>query len=322
MQAAPPGASYFGKLPSRGDFIRANAGGRAMREFDAWIQRGVREASQQFGSGLAAAFEASGPTCFFVEVPNAPHALAGALRPSRDRTGRRYPFLVAVEIEKQTLDGRRIPSWPDRYATFYHDAAALVDDAVEGRLAPEQLDSALQALRATYDRTPFPVDYEFRLRQAPADDLWSRTWGDAEDGRKYVLLKNLTEAVPQNGHGRAVKLPPLLRFPLPRPADGIDVSFWLETVWQLLGAPPHASAFYWSLSADGKGELLVAPSPSPPNVFVHLLGAEHPRPRVPRLDDASGQPAALAALALPARYGTLLEEDALSFCTFIERMSP
>ena len=322
MQVASPGASCFGKLPTRGDFVRFNAGGRAMREFDAWVQRGIMEAHRRLGSGLADGSEEAGAVCFFIEVPNAPHALVGALRPSRDRTGRRYPFLVAVEIEKRQLDGRRIPSWPERYDTFYRSAAALVDDAVDGRLTADDLGEALRTLRTVYDRTPFLVDYEFRLRQAATRDLWARTWGDAEDGRKYVVVKNLTEAFARTNHGRAAKLPAAFRLPLPQTPHGLDVSFWLETCWRLLGATPDAPAFFWSPSDEG-AELLVASSPLPAAVFVHLLaGGERPKGELLALDDANGQPAALAALALPARYGTLLEDDSLSLHAFIHRMTP
>lgn len=292
-----------------------------MRDFDAWVQRGITEARKQLGAGLADAFESAGARCFFVEVPNTPHALAGALRPSRDRSGRRYPFLIAVEVEKRQLDGRRIPSWPDRYDTFYRTAAALVDDAVEGRLAAEALPGELQRLRAVYDRTPFPVDYEFRLRQATSCDLWKRTWGDAEDGRKYIVAKNLTEAFDQRGHSRSAKLPSALCFPLPHPPQGLDVSFWLETCWQLLGTTPDAPAYFWSLSEEGGDSLVVAPSPLPTGVFVHLLATDQRDGTVVALDDANGQPAALAVLALPPHVGTLLEDEDASLQSFIHRMS-
>ena len=291
-----------------------------MRAFDAWVQQGIVEARRQLGPGLGAAFEAAGAWCFFVEVPNTPHALAGALRPSRDRSGRRYPFLVAVEIEKRHLDGPRIPSWPDRYDTFFRTAAALVDDAVDGRLADAELAGALQRLRAVYDRTPFPVDYEFRLRQAASRDLWARTWGDAEDGRKYVVVKNLTEALAQAG--RSAKLPSGIHLPLPQPPQGLDVSFWLETCWRLLGATPAAPSFFWSLANGGDEGLVLASAPLSPGVLAHVLAPEGRSGAVLALDDADGQPAALAALALPARYGTLLEDEGVSLHTFIHRMSP
>ncbi len=171
MQAASPGASCFGKLPSHGDFIRYNASGRAMQAFDAWVQKGIVEAQKQLGPDLVSAFEKAKTTCFFFDAPNAPHVLAGALRPSRDRTGRRYPFLVAVEVEKQRVEGRRIPGWPDRYERFFRAAAGLVDDAVDGRLDDGDLEEGLPMLQALHDATPFPVDYEFRLRQASAHDF-------------------------------------------------------------------------------------------------------------------------------------------------------
>jgi type VI secretion system ImpM family protein len=290
-----------------------------MRAFDAWVQQGLVAARRELGTGRDA-LEADRTRCFFVEVPNTPHALAGALRPSRDRSGRRYPFLVAVEIEKRQLEGPRIPSWPDRYDAFFRTAAALVDDAVDGRLADAELAGALHRLRAVYDRTPFPVDYEFRLRQAASSDLWARTWGDAEDGRKYIVVKNLTEVLAQAG--RSAKLPSAIRLPLPQPARGLDVSFWLETCWRLLGTTPDAPAFFWSLTGEGDDGLLLASAPLSPGVLVHLLAAGARSGAVRALDDADGQPAALAALAIPPRYGTLLEDEGVSLHTFIHRMSP
>ena len=290
-----------------------------MQAFDAWVQKGLIDAQQQFGPGLVAAFEGAGTTCFFLDAPNAPHVLAGAFRPSRDRTGRRYPFLVAVEVEKQRVEGRRLPGWPDRYERFFRSAAALVDDAVEGRLDDGELEEQLSFLRAIHDATPFAVDYEFRLRQASARDLWARTWGDAEDGRKYVLLKNLTEAFAAVANGRSPKLPGALDFPLSSDPRGLDVSFWLEACWALLGSPPDYASAFWSANEAGEARLLVAPAPPPATAFAHFLDAASVR-GVRVLDDAAGQPAALAALALPAQFGTLLEDDSLSLHAFVHRL--
>ena len=322
MQVASPGASCFGKLPTHGDFLRYNASGRAMQAFDAWVQNGIVEAQRQLGQDLVPAFEQAGTTCFFFDAPNVPHVLTGAFRPSRDRSGRRYPFLVAVEVEKRLVEGRRIPGWPDRYERFFRAAALLVDEAVDGRLEEGELPERLAFLRAIHDATPFSVDYEFRLRQAPAQDLWARTWGDAEDGRKYVVLKNLTEAFGAASNGRSSKLPGVLDLPLPVPPRGLDVSFWLEACWNLLGSPPDYTAVFWTaVGAAAEARMLVASAPPPATVFAHLLTGGV-GPGVLALDDAAGQPAALAALALPDRYGTLLEDDALTLHAFIRRLGP
>jgi type VI secretion system ImpM family protein len=320
MQADIPGASCFGKLPTHGDFLRYNASGRAMQAFDAWVQQGIVEAQRLLGQDLIPAFEQAGTTCFFFDAPNAPHVLAGALRPSRDRSGRRYPFLVAVEVEKRTVEGRRMPGWPDRYERFFRAAALLVDDAVDGRLEEGDLPERLAFLRAIHDATPFAVDYEFRLRQASAHDLWARTWGDAEDGRKYVLLKNLTETFGAASSGRSAKLPGALDIPLAPTSRGLDVSFWLEVCWHLLGSLPDYAAVFWTAPSATKARMLVASAPPPAAAFPYLLRAA-PGPGVHVLDDAAGQPTALAALALPAQYGTLLEDDALTLHAFIHRLT-
>lgn len=284
-----------------------------MRAFDEWVQRDVAQARSVSGEAPPEGTTA----CFFADMPGAPHALAGAFRPSRDRTGRRYPFLVAVEVEKRQVDGRRIPSWPARYRAFYDAAAGLVDDAVEGRLAEGTLAGRLQTLRSIHDATPFLVDYEFRLRQAPSRDLWARTWGDSEDGRKYVTLKNLTDALgrARNGHGH---LPAALRLPLPSATGDLDVSFWLETCWQMLGATPDAPLFFWTASPGASNTLLLAPVPPPRGLFT---AGPTLTDGVLVLDDARGEPAALAALALPPRLGSLLEHEAMTLLDFIRRIN-
>ncbi len=312
MQTVSPGAACFGKLPTHGDFVRHHAGGRAMRIFDEWVQRGIVQARS-----VSNGEEPSGPTlCFFADVPGAPHVLAGAFRPSRDRTGRRYPFLVAVEVEKRRVDGKRIPSWPTHYQAFYEAAATLVDDAVTGRLNDGELTGRLHTLGSIHDATPFPVNYEFRLRQASARDLWARTWGDSEDGRKYVVLKNLTDAFSRVQRGRG-RLPASLRLPLSASSSGLDVSFWLEACWRLLGTTPDPPVFFWTPSGGDNSLLLLSTAPPPRDLFTH--GAKL-ADGVLALDDAGGQPSALAALALPAHVGSLLEEESLTLLDFIRRI--
>lgn len=322
MQAASPSAACFGKLPTHGDFVRHHASGRAMQGFDGWVQQGLVRVRQH--AGRAEPGGDGGAVCFFVDMPGVPHALAGVLRSSRDRVGRRYPFLVAVEAESRRIEGRRIPSWPVRYARFYAAATAFVNEAVAGHFPEADVSERLAALRALYDGALFPVDYEHRLRQTPAETLWARTWGDAEDGRKYVVLKNLTDGL-ANARGRAPR--DAFRVPLPRDASNLDVSFWLEAYWRLLGRTPDQPALFWTTPddaalADGaEHALFIASAPPPADLLVHLHDAAVPADGTVRaLDDAHGEPAALAALALPARYGTLLEDDGLDLCAFLERL--
>jgi len=320
MQPAPPVAVCFGKLPTHGDFVRHRAGnpdsGRGLQAFDTWLQRGLVQARRRLGARFDAAFDAAPGLCFVMDPTAGEHVLAGALRPSRDSTGRRYPFLVAVSVLRSQVDGRRLPSWPLRYQAFFAEATALAADAVAQRLAGEHLPDRLAVLRDLFDDTPFLVDYEYRLRQARVWALWGRAWGASEDGRKYVLLKNLSEGFAA-ARGWPARLP--LRFPYPSAAEAMDASFWLETCWRLHGKPPAKPAFFWS-DADADGALLVSLEHPPPALFSHLFMSEVGADGCFYLDDPEGEPTALAALALPAMHTTLLENETLSYRAFIDQL--
>jgi len=321
--AALPVAFCFGKLPAHGDFVRQRVGnpdgdgGRGLQAFDAWLQRGLLHARKRIGPHFEAAFDAAPGLCFVMDPPAGDNVLAGALRPSRDAAGRRYPFLVAVSVPRHQVDGRRLPSWPLRYQAFFDEATALVADVVAQRLADEHLPDRLVRLRDLFDDTPFLVDYEYRLRQAQVWPLWCRAWGASEHGRKYVLLKNLSDGFAA-ARGWPARLP--LRFPYPSVAEAMDASFWLETCWRLHGKPPAKPAFFWS-EADTDGALHVSLEDPPPALFSHLFMSEVGADGCFYLDDPDGKPTALAALALPATFITLLEDETLSYRAFIDHLS-
>lgn len=318
MQVASPAAACFGKLPTHGDFVRHNVGvsdGRALQAFDDWVQRGLihaRRVDPQFDS----AFDKASGLCFVMDLRAGDSVLAGVLQPSRDSTGRRYPFLVTVLIPRREVDGRRLPSWPFRYQSFFAEAAASAADAVSDRLASKRLPERLAELCNLFDRTPFVVDYEYRLRQAPVWPLWERAWGTSEDGRKYVLVKNLTEVF-ATARGRPWRLP--LRFPFPSGAAAMDASFWLETCWHLLGNPPAEPGFFWP-ERDPEGALHVALAHPPPALFAHLISSAARDDGCFYLDDPGGEPTALSALALPPEHTTLLENETLSCRAFIDQL--
>ncbi len=320
MQAASLAAVCFGKLPTHGDFVRHHVGGpdggRGLQALDTWLQRGLVQAHRRLGVGFEASFDAAPGICFVMDPPAGDHVLAGVLRPSRDTAGRRYPFLVAVSIPRSRVDGRRLPSWPLRYQAFFAEATALVADVVAQRLADEHLPDRLVRLRDLFDDTHFVVDYEYRLRQAQVWPLWGRTWGTSENGRKYVLLKNLTEGFAA-ARGWPARLP--LRFPYPSIVESMDASFWLEICWHLHGKPPAKPAFFWP-EADVDGALLVSLAHPPPALFSHLFTNEAHDDGCFYLDDPDGKPTALAALALPAMHTTLLEDETLSYRAFIDQL--
>ncbi len=130
-------AGYFGKLPSRGDFVRDGLSRGLVRCWDGWLQRVLPRAVAELGPDWEADWDAA--PSWLVTLPPAicgPCGWTGVMLPSSDRSGRRFPLLLAVE------------------EVAPHDALAgalerIGRAAIAARLAPDQL-------RARLDGIPLP----------------------------------------------------------------------------------------------------------------------------------------------------------------------
>ncbi len=98
MQADPIG--FFGKLPTHGDFISSALGSRLKSELDRWVQNGLIALEARLGSDWRRLFHATKAWRFVVGKGIwAPSTIAGVLLPSRDRVGRSFPLIIAVQLQ-------------------------------------------------------------------------------------------------------------------------------------------------------------------------------------------------------------------------------
>lgn len=89
---------FFGKLPSRGDFVRVGLSRALASAWDGWLQ-GVMPKSHEGDAMLRRApvwrFAVGAGVC-------GPCAACGVLLPSIDRVGRTFPLLIAAEAATPT----------------------------------------------------------------------------------------------------------------------------------------------------------------------------------------------------------------------------
>lgn len=96
-QPSPVSLTYFGKIASRGDFVRSTQQGALTQMLDQWLSQGLDLVSvdprwKQRYDGLGA--------CRFAFLgARSKVALAGHLIPSVDAAGRRFPFVTAGSFE-------------------------------------------------------------------------------------------------------------------------------------------------------------------------------------------------------------------------------
>ncbi len=93
ISPSPVALAYFGKIASRGDFVRSTQQDSLTRMLDQWLSRGLERVSAD--PRWKQRYDRLAPCRFAFLGPRSPVGLAGHLVPSADSSGRRFPFVMA-----------------------------------------------------------------------------------------------------------------------------------------------------------------------------------------------------------------------------------
>jgi type VI secretion system protein ImpM len=86
--ASASGAFVFGKLPAHGDFVARGLSASAHDTWDLFLSASLAEARSSFGETFEARYD--GAPAWRFALPDA----TGAIAPSVDRAGRRFPLML------------------------------------------------------------------------------------------------------------------------------------------------------------------------------------------------------------------------------------
>ena len=151
--------SYFGKLPSRGDFLKAPGNNHQLiAMLDRWAGQGLEQLSQDVA--WKQLYDMGHPLNFAILGSRSRGAIAGHLLPSTDASGRRFPFMAAVSMEvpqplaflsRSPLAFSRVWARLERETRVARDApdpalplAELVDNRANVNVLYEALNPAFQ----------------------------------------------------------------------------------------------------------------------------------------------------------------------------------
>lgn len=87
----------MGKHPGYGDFLRAGLSERMADALSAWLDQSLVALRDDMGNGWAGFWDGAQDLRFWIGRGVLGRTLAGVLRPSRDRVGRRYPLILLLE---------------------------------------------------------------------------------------------------------------------------------------------------------------------------------------------------------------------------------
>lgn len=129
---------FFGKLPCRGDFLRAGLPAAFVAAWDAWASAGMARSREVLGDAWEPAWMEAPVWRFALPAGQCgPDPVLGLWMPSVDSAGRCFPLTVAA-VFADGGPGRRDDGWLDR-------AEEAGRTALEGDGPPSALDAALRA---------------------------------------------------------------------------------------------------------------------------------------------------------------------------------
>lgn len=259
MSRAPIG--LVGKLPAAADFLRIGAQTEVFQSLLGWLIDGVQRAAtraevQGAGDGVIA---------FCYTSRKADTALGGALAPSMDQAGRRFPIAAASEL---LLDAE---------LSQHPEALPLVLESVWATTSQLVID--LQAAdRAALEAAPLHTDVDIDLpaalaayrrwtRELELDDFVELVF-DGDTARAAAAFALAADAVAPYVGVESPDTPLALRLPLGQ-AGGAAVCFWLDLIARLAGWRRTVPSFFWS--HDGaSGALLLHLGRVPPGALAEL----------------------------------------------------
>ncbi len=251
-----------GKHASRGDFLNLGNREHAFTSFDAFLTHNSEWAEQSAGSRWPEVYDAGGVQAFVYRPTSGGRAaaLVGALGPSSDRAGRRFPLSVAMPLFA-SAELRACPevlplvlesAWQasgEIVLSLTADPDANVAERLEHLAAPAiELEEALDA-------------YAEWTRSLPVEQLWALVFGDEPAVDPARALALITETV-ESCRGIEEPTTPLsLRLPLGL-AGGAAVCFWLDWVRSIARWKATVPTFFWS--HDGQQGAMILSLGVPP----------------------------------------------------------
>ena len=112
------GATLFGKLPAHGDFVARGMMPAERDALDLWLAQSLAEARTNAGEAFEDVYDAAPPWRFAWREQGDGGWIAGAMAPSVDAVGRRYPILVALG----GLSGEQVEHAADLVEGLLYDA--------------------------------------------------------------------------------------------------------------------------------------------------------------------------------------------------------
>lgn len=304
-------AAIVGKCPAAADFLHVRAGHPDLVEFDEWLANSIEWAAAHAGPDWFEAYS-RGQVHAFLYHPkgreNAP--LTGAIGPSSDSAGRKFPLALATMLSLSPNLVRSPHLLPLMLEEYWAAAGDLV---AEARLRPlPDLDERARALviEPGIEFEHAFASYGAWANEMPLVELWALLGRETFGRDPITLLRLLGEAVRPVARVERPKSPLTLRLPLGQ-AGGAALCFWLDLTRRLVSWRATVPSFFWSHDGQAGGLMLHLGEP-PPSTMAELWRPSGARDEVCDLTTLHEGSWISALPPLPARLQAVLANDGAS----------
>ncbi|SDF45898.1 MULTISPECIES: type VI secretion system-associated protein TagF [unclassified Duganella] len=309
MSRGPQAAriGYFGKLPSRADFIKAAHNVALASLLDDWLADVMNLLSTDPRWKLN--YDAMQPLNFAFIGTRSRRAIAGYLAASSDSSQRRYPFLAMSSIEVDVPSGF-IASSPLVFAPLWDELKQLGADV----LSVADPEAALQTLSATHihidpadaQHGKIFLDFLERHNIGALEAMLS----SASVRQTILAIGLLLQPVRRSGAGRLDKS---LVLPLPQPGRQryLVAAFWLDLIAPfLLHADFELSLFLADLA--GQPSLVIGFGGAAPETLAAIIDPHSAAEHQIRFDYAGWVDELIAGDPVVQKFSAYLEQGRLS----------
>lgn len=255
----------LGKLPVQPEYIKHNVAHREVRALDQWLQHGVGLAARSGGHGGAepgnwiyhgvlAATDDERPILF-------------SMRPSRDQSGRHYPFVI-FELPGARERDASAGMLPLCSGAFYSGAESVMAQPWNR----EPL-STVQAWVDAIGEAP-RVPARAGLGDLGAQRLIEQLYPDTDPERRVPHLRRTVECLRQVERRTAPRVHWGLRLPLAASEPAIAISWWVRLAESVLGRGSWRPCYLWRAAdpeLEQSGELLLFFRMPPAQVVTWIL---------------------------------------------------
>jgi type VI secretion system protein ImpM len=255
-RAAESHMLYFGKLPSRGDFVRSVHAAALTQVLDRWLSGGMELLAADARWKML--YDRAEPVQFAFLGSRHSRGLAGHLMVSQDASGRRFPFITATTFDsadplpflaRSPMALARLWTLLDRNARQAHDAPDATPVLADWQEATLPAASEPGAYDASFD------DF-CEMQTVGTLQAMLTSSGHALNVRQLVLgLGLLLQPVMTSGETRLERglLLPLPSEPLYAP---VVAAFWLDLVAGFLSRASFELALFKPRVVDGQARYL------------------------------------------------------------------